>query len=78
MNNWYGGNVAVSGLLTGRDVIAQLQGEEIRGQTLLLPRVMFDSTGQVTLDDLTAEDIARALGTFVVVAQSPGDIWDVL
>lgn len=77
-NDWYGGNVTVSGLLTGRDVIAQLQGKRAHGQTLLLPRVMFDSTGQVTLDDLTPQDIGQALGATVVVAQSPGDIWDVL
>lgn len=77
-NDWYGGNVTVSGLLTGRDVIAQLQGKGVYGQILLLPQVMFDSTGQVTLDDLTPQDIGQALGATVVVAQSPGDIWDVL
>jgi putative radical SAM enzyme (TIGR03279 family) len=78
INNWYGGNVAVSGLLTGRDVIEQLQDKQVGRQALLLPRVMFDSTGQVTLDDLTPEDIRQALGTPVIVAQSPSDIWDAL
>lgn len=77
-NNWYGGNVAVSGLLTGRDVIEQLRGEGVRDQILLLPRVMLDSTGQVTLDDLTPEEIGHTLGVSVVVAQSPSDIWEVL
>ncbi|MGQ9784915.1 MAG: DUF512 domain-containing protein [Anaerolineae bacterium] len=78
VNNWYGGNVAVSGLLTGRDVIEQLRGGGMRGQILLLPRVMLDFTGQITLDDLTPEEIGRALGSPVVVAQSPSDIWEVL
>ncbi|MCS7260796.1 MAG: DUF512 domain-containing protein, partial [Anaerolineae bacterium] len=78
LNHWYGGNVAVSGLLTGRDIIAQLRSRETHGQVVLLPRVMFDSTGQVTLDDMTPRDIEQALGVPVVVAQSPGDIWSVL
>ncbi len=78
LNNWYGGNVAVSGLLTGRDVIEQLRGAGVRSHLLLLPRVMLDSTGRMTLDDLTPEEIGRALGASVVVAQSPGDIWEVL
>ena len=77
-NNWYGGNVAVSGLLTGRDVIEQLRSAGVRSHLLLLPRVMLDSTGRVTLDDLTPEEIGHALGASVVVAQSPGDIWEVL
>lgn len=78
INNWYGGNVAVSGLLIGRDVVEQLRGGGMRDQVLLLPRVMLDSTGKVTLDDLTLEEIECALEVPVVVAQSPSDIWEVL
>jgi len=75
VNNWYGGNVAVSGLLTSRDVLEQLGGGKVRGQTVLLPRVMFDSTGHVTLDNLSIEEIEHALGVPVIMAQSPGEIW---
>jgi hypothetical protein len=41
---------------------------------VLLPRVMFDNSGQVTLDDMTPAQLQEALGTPVGVAQSPGEL----
>jgi putative radical SAM enzyme (TIGR03279 family) len=73
VNNWYG-VVTVSGLLTGHDVVEQLQGKVHTGEMVLLPRVMFDNTGQVTLDDMTPIQIEEALGTPVVVAQHPREM----
>jgi putative radical SAM enzyme (TIGR03279 family) len=74
VNRWYGGGVTVSGLLTGRDVIEQLGAELKPGDLLLLPRVMFDAGGRATLDDMAPEELQAALGTRVVVAQSPEEI----
>jgi putative radical SAM enzyme (TIGR03279 family) len=80
VNNWYG-VVTVSGLLTGHDVIEQLNGNEgavgrplLPDEMVLLPRVMFDNSGQVTLDDMTPEHIQEALGTPVGVAQHPKEM----
>ncbi len=80
VNNWYG-VVTVSGLLTGHDVIEQLKGNEeavgrppLPDEMVLLPRVMFDNSGQVTLDDMTAEQIQEALDTPVGVAQHPEEM----
>jgi putative radical SAM enzyme (TIGR03279 family) len=76
VNNWYG-VVTVSGLLTGRDVITQLTSGNrmpLPGEMVLLPRVMFDNSGQVTLDDMTPAQLQEALGTPVGVAQSPGEL----
>ena len=75
VNNWYG-VVTVSGLLTGHDVIEQLKGDagSLPGEMALLPRVMFDNSGQVTLDDMTPEQIQEALGMPVRVAQHPEEM----
>ena len=83
-NHWYG-VVTVSGLLTGHDVVDQLRPElQAYGhppppdQMLLLPRVMFDNAGQVTLDDMTPAQIEGALGVPVGVAQHPAEMLAVL
>jgi putative radical SAM enzyme (TIGR03279 family) len=80
VNNWYG-VVTVSGLLTGRDVVEKLKGgvgtgdnTPVPGEMVLLPRVMFDNSGQVTLDDMTPDQIQAALGTPVGVAQHPEEL----
>jgi putative radical SAM enzyme (TIGR03279 family) len=76
VNHWYG-VVTVSGLLTGRDVVEQLRGVvgSLPGEAVLLPRVMFDNSGQVTLDDMTPAQIQAALGgVSVTIAQHPGEM----
>jgi NifB/MoaA-like Fe-S oxidoreductase len=80
VNNWYG-VVTVSGLLTGHDVLEQLKGDvgvgdhtPAQDEMVLLPRVMFDNSGQVTLDDMTPGQIQSALGTPVGVAQNPEEM----
>jgi len=59
-NRFFGANITVAGLLTGRDVIAQLRGCDL-GEKLLLPAAMFNRDG-LTLDGMTPEEISRALG----------------
>jgi NifB/MoaA-like Fe-S oxidoreductase len=78
VNHWYGGGVTVSGLLTGQDVIAQLAEHVTPDDLVLLPRVMFDVSGRLTLDDMTREAIQAALGCSVAVVGSPGELVDVL
>jgi len=59
-NDFFGPHITVAGLLTGRDIIAQLRGQDL-GQALLLPAVMFNQDG-LTLDDMILEDISKSLG----------------
>jgi len=58
-NRLFGAEVTVSGLIVGRDLLDALsEGEEhALGDTLVLPRDMFDSTGTVTLDDMTVHEL---------------------
>jgi putative radical SAM enzyme (TIGR03279 family) len=75
-NDWYG-VVTVSGLLTGHDVVEQLRdslGPSSPGAAVLLPRVMFDNSGRVTLDDMTPDQIQAALGVPVLIAQHPDEM----
>ena len=63
-NEWFGRGIGVAGLLTGQDIQAQLAGRDL-GDEVLVPAVAVRDGGGVFLDDLTADDLARALGTRV-------------
>lgn len=61
VNNFFGGNVWVTGLITGKDMIEQLKGN-LATDTLLLCEDMLDSDKIRFLDDKTPEDIENELG----------------
>lgn len=74
-NGFFGETITVSGLVTGQDLMAQLKerqaaGEDL-GETLLIPSNMLRSGEQVFLDDVTVQDMERALG-LTVKAVEPG------
>lgn len=71
VNHFFGRRITVSGLLTGRDIIAQLKDQEL-GEELLLPVNVLRSGEQVLLDDLTVSDISEALGIPVRIIGSEG------
>ena len=60
-NNFFGGNVWVTGLITGTDLIDQLKGNLTSGR-LLLCNDMLRSEQDMFLDDKTPADIESALG----------------
>ena len=67
-NNFFGENITVSGLLTGKDITEQLTGCEL-GDALLIPAVCLRAEGDVLLDDMSPADISQRLG----VPVSPAD-----
>lgn len=71
-NDFFGHGVTVTGLLTGGDIIAQLRHEMV-GETLLLPACTLRAEGDVLLDDVAPQDIAKALGVRVQVVPSGGE-----
>jgi NifB/MoaA-like Fe-S oxidoreductase len=77
VNRLFGESVTVSGLLGGEDVIEALR-ERDPGQVVCLPRALFDDAGEHTLDDLTADDVARRLGRPVIVAALISQVVDKL
>ena len=57
--------------MTGTDLLAQLKGRPL-GQELLLPVSMLRSGEQVFLDDMTVEQLERALQIKIRIVKSSG------
>jgi len=70
-NHYFGEKITVSGLITGQDLMEQLKGQEL-GQKLLLPINMFRSGEEVFLDDVTRQEVQRALQVPVSIVKSSG------
>ncbi len=70
-NEFFGENITVAGLVTGRDLAAQLQGKPL-GERLLIPSVMLRAEGDRFLDDMTPEQISKTLGVHLIPTDSVG------
>lgn len=70
-NYYFGETITVAGLITGTDLIEQLSGKPL-GDRLLLPICMFRSGEDVFLDDLTRQDLQKALQVPVDIVKSSG------
>ena len=68
-NEFFGGSVAVAGLLTGQDIQRQLAAGGDLGEAVLVPAVALRDGDGVFLDDLTPADLTRALGVPVVAVE---------
>ena len=71
-NEFFGENVTVSGLVTGGDLINQLKGKDL-GKKLLLPINMFRQGEEYFLDDVTKEEVEKALNIEVVIVPQGGE-----
>lgn len=77
-NDFFGGQVDVAGLVSGRDLLAQLKGR-LASDVLLVPTVMLRDGAGVFLDDLTPLDLERELGVTVrLIPPTPFGVWDAL
>lgn len=70
-NEFFGERITVSGLLTGQDILKQLEGKTL-GKRLLLPQNVLRSGERVFLDDLTVDDLEKALQVKVDIVKSSG------
>ena len=70
-NDFFGEQITVSGLITGQDLIAQLQGMEL-GEVLLLPENMLKCNEDVFLDDVTVSQVENALQVKTDIVKSSG------
>ena len=71
VNDFFGHEITVAGLLTGRDLIAQLKGKDL-GEELLLPDVLLKFHEDVFLDDVTLDEVREALGVPITMVGSDG------
>ncbi len=70
-NDFFGETITVTGLITGRDLIAQLRGRDL-GDALLLSASMIRRDSDVFLDDVTIGEVEEALGVRVRLVQNDG------
>ncbi|MDR1563763.1 MAG: DUF512 domain-containing protein [Oscillospiraceae bacterium] len=70
-NHFFGELIDVAGLLTGGDLIRGLKGLKL-GSRLLIPAVMLRREGDMFLDDLTPQDVEKALGAPVKAVNIDG------
>ncbi len=70
-NHFFGETITVSGLITGKDLMEQLK-EKPLGEELLLPVNMLRSGERVFLDDVTVEELEKALQIKVRIVKSSG------
>lgn len=71
-NNFFGGGVNVSGLVTGGDLIDQLRGDDL-GERLIIPSSMLRFENDLFLDDVSTDDVERELGVTLVPVNNNGN-----
>lgn len=71
INDFFGENVTVTGLLTGRDIVAQVSGKEL-GDEVLICKCMLKADTDILLDDYTVGMLKDALGVEVTPVENSG------
>lgn len=71
-NNFFGGKVSVAGLLTGKDIIEQIQGT-LKEALTFIPRNMLKADEDIFLDDVTVEELENKLGTKIITCKYTGE-----
>lgn len=71
-NNFFGGGVNVSGLVTGGDLIDQLRGDDL-GDRLIIPSSMLRFENDLFLDDVSTDDVEQKLNITLVPINNNGN-----
>ena len=70
-NNFFGGHITVTGLVTGGDLIEQLKCKDL-GEKLLISSSMLRHEKDKFLDNITVEDVEKTLKVKVAVVDNDG------
>lgn len=71
-NNFFGGGINVSGLVTGGDLIDQLRDDDL-GDRLLIPSSMLRFENDLFLDDVSTDDVERELNITLIPINNNGN-----
>lgn len=74
-NRFFGEQIGVAGLITGRDLLEQLASRDL-GQGVIIPDVMLKAGAELFLDDFSLTDLCRRLKCPVIAVESSP--WGVL
>ncbi|MFO8191999.1 MAG: DUF512 domain-containing protein [Bacillota bacterium] len=69
-NRYFGPEVNVAGLLTGSDLIRELENKEL-GDLLIVPATAVNKKNALFLDGLSLQDLAKKVGAPVYIAGGP-------
>lgn len=70
---YWGQRIAVTGLLTGEDLLVGLDGSDL-GDGILLPSLMLEGEQTRFLDDMTVDSVARKLDVPIYVVEGVEDL----
>ncbi len=70
-NNFFGGRISVSGLVTATDLLDQLQNAEL-GEELLIPSCMLRAEGDLFLDSISLDELSEKLAVKVTPVANDG------
>ena len=77
-NDFFGHSINVTGLITGGDLINQLQGKDL-GERLFISQNMLRREEMDFLDDVLLEEASAALGVPIYPIEQDGfDLWDAI
>lgn len=71
INHYFGEQITVAGLLTATDIIEQLKDLDL-GDRVVLPSVVLKADEPIFLDDITLEDVHKALQVPIHIVKSNG------
>lgn len=71
-NNFFGGHITVSGLVTATDIYEQLSGTDL-GEELLIPASMLRAEGDLFLDSISLDELSERLN--IKITPVPNDGW---
>ena len=63
-NHYFGGNVSVTGLLTGKDIL-QVMENKYQGQRIIIPEIVFKQGDNVLLDNISLEELRQRSGAYI-------------
>ena len=71
INYFFGETITVTGLITAGDLIEQLKGRDL-GDELIIAKVMLKTDEPVFLDDLSVQDVEKALNIHIRPSDNNG------
>lgn len=77
-NDFFGGNVAVAGLVTARDIMNQVKPEDIVGNRILIPSSMLRSEQDMFLDNVLLSELATYYQKEILVISNGYEFADAL
>lgn len=71
-NEFFGKSITVAGLITGSDLMKRLK-DCVKGQELIIPKSMLKSGEPIFLDDITVDELEKALDVKVLPTEVEGE-----